>query len=317
LWQNDDIAHTETANSRSTVDVMVISSSARTQPLRAEAPEAFPSKEPPAGSRRSLPVFAAVGCVLAFLFTYGVFVVTAGGQRAEDTILRNAQSASRLGQDSSATLLQGTDVATVILLAAGLVVLIAAIRRRYVLGLVSLVALGVSLLATDVLKTSVLARPDLGNEGRAWHNSFPSGHASAAMACVLAVALVVPRRGRPFVVVPGAIAVAWVSSSTITLAWHRLSDTVGGTLLVTAIFALAAAGLAWRSSGRLPTPSWGTVALALLVPTIISFAGFVVLTELTALDTAVALASLSAVAVSGFALWFLRGVDVGGPRHAA
>lgn len=296
---------------------MVISSSARTQPLWTPTPQDFPAKEPRTGSRRGLAALAAVGCAIAFLFTYGIFVFTAGGQRAEDAILHNAQSAARLGQDSSATLLQGADVATVILLSAGLIVIIAGMRRQFVLGLVSLAALGVSLLATDFLKTSVLVRPDLGNEGRAWHNSFPSGHASAAMACVLALALVVPRRGRPFVLVPGAIAVAWVSSSTITLAWHRLSDTIGGTMLVTAIFALAAAGFAWKSSDRGRGLSWGVGVLALVVPTLISFACFVVLTELAALDTAVALASLSAVGVSGFALWFLGGVDVGWPRHAA
>jgi hypothetical protein len=55
------------------------------------------------------------------------------------------------------------------------------------------------------------------------------------MAVVLALTLVVPRRARPFVMVPGALGVAWVASATIALGWHRLSDTVGGCLLVAAV----------------------------------------------------------------------------------
>jgi membrane-associated phospholipid phosphatase len=296
---------------------MVISTSARTQPLRTGTPDVVPERAPAPGSRGVLAAVASAGCVIAFLFTYGVFVFTAGGQRAEDTIVRNAQSANRLGADSSATLLQSLDVRVVIGLTVVLVVVIAAARRRAVLGVVSVAALGVSLLVTNLLKTSVLVRPDLAKDGSAWHNSFPSGHAGVAMASLLAVALVLPRRVRPFVVLPGSLAVAWVVASTVTLAWHRLSDTLGGTMLVTAIFALAAAVLTQRSSDRGESPRWGSVALALLLPTLISFACFGVLTALTALDVAVALASVSAVAMCGFSLWYLRGTDFAKPRHAA
>jgi membrane-associated phospholipid phosphatase len=317
LWRNDDIARTETANWRSTVEAMVITASARTQPLRTATPDAAPEKALEKGTKGVLAAVASAGCVIAFLFTYGVFVFTAGGQRAEDAIVRNAQSANRLGAAPSATLLQSLDVRVVIGLAVVLVAVIALARRRVVLGVVSVAALGVSLLAANLLKTSILVRPDLANDGSGWHNSFPSGHASVAMACLLAVALVLPRRVRPFVVVPGSLAVAWVVSSTVTLAWHRLSDTLGGTMLVTAVFALAAAVLAQRSSDRSASPRWGSVALALLLPTLISFACFGVLTALVALDIAVALSSVSAVAMCGFSLWYLRGTDFAKPRHAA
>jgi membrane-associated phospholipid phosphatase len=73
--------------------------------------------------------------------------------------------------------------------------------------------------------------------------SWPSGHASAAMAFVWCALLVSPPRFRGTV---GALGVAFlvaVALSLLILAWHMPSDVIGGYLLATLWAALAVAGL--------------------------------------------------------------------------
>jgi len=78
--------------------------------------------------------------------------------------------------------------------------------------------------------------------------SWPSGHATAAMALALCAVLVAPRRLRPFVAVPAAAYVLAVSVALLVLAWHMPSDVLGGLLLASLWMALAVAAL--RASER-------------------------------------------------------------------
>jgi len=64
--------------------------------------------------------------------------------------------------------------------------------------------------------------------------SFPSGHATAAMALAFAAVLVAPAAWRPVVAVCGAIFALAVSESIMLLAWHFPSDVAGGFLVATA-----------------------------------------------------------------------------------
>lgn len=73
--------------------------------------------------------------------------------------------------------------------------------------------------------------------------SWPSGHATAAMALALCAVLVAPRRLRPSVAALGAMFVAGVGLSLLILAWHLPSDVLGGYLLGLLWMALALAGL--------------------------------------------------------------------------
>jgi membrane-associated phospholipid phosphatase len=87
--------------------------------------------------------------------------------------------------------------------------------------------------------------------------SWPSGHATAALALVLCVVLVAPARLRPLVAVLGALFAAAVGVALLILAWHMPSDVLGGYLLATlwgvlAVAALRAAERRWPS--RPPTP---------------------------------------------------------------
>jgi membrane-associated phospholipid phosphatase len=73
--------------------------------------------------------------------------------------------------------------------------------------------------------------------------SWPSGHATAAVALVLCAVLVAPMWLRPAVAaLGGAFAVA-VGCSLLILAWHMPSDVLGGYLVASLWMALAVAGL--------------------------------------------------------------------------
>src|SRR4051794_27182450 len=78
--------------------------------------------------------------------------------------------------------------------------------------------------------------------------SWPSGHATAAMALALCAVLVAPRRLRPVVALLGAAYVLAASVALLVLAWHMPSDVVGGILVASLWMALAVAAL--RASER-------------------------------------------------------------------
>jgi membrane-associated phospholipid phosphatase len=73
--------------------------------------------------------------------------------------------------------------------------------------------------------------------------SWPSGHATAALALVLCAVLVAPVRLRPLVTGLGVAFAAAVGCSLLILAWHMPSDVIGGYLVASLWMALAVAGL--------------------------------------------------------------------------
>lgn len=73
--------------------------------------------------------------------------------------------------------------------------------------------------------------------------SWPSGHASAAMALVWCALLVAPARLRATIAVLGAAFLLAIAFSLLILAWHMPSDVIGGYLLATLWAALAVTGL--------------------------------------------------------------------------
>jgi membrane-associated phospholipid phosphatase len=80
--------------------------------------------------------------------------------------------------------------------------------------------------------------------------SWPSGHATAAMALAWCAVLVAPPARKLAVATIGAVTVAAVGCALLILAWHMPSDVLGGYLLATLWVALAVAALrAIGSSG--------------------------------------------------------------------
>lgn len=160
------------------------------------------------------------GSLLGFLFTYFALVWTSFGQKAENAAL----------PELSLQRSWASDVDMAIVVAAVLVVLIA--RKK---AFPPLLVLGGSVLLAQMLKIYVLVRPPLDDDAVLVHNSFPSGHTTAAVASVIAVTMAVPKRFALLVAVPGAIGAGAVAAETVSLGWHRFSDTLGAALLVSTV----------------------------------------------------------------------------------
>jgi membrane-associated phospholipid phosphatase len=266
-----------------------------------------------ATSRTAVLIASAAGFGLAFVAAYLLFVRTDAGRAVENGVVHSAQSAqSQSTVDWAAPLREVDLVAGLGAVAVGLVV-IALARRRFALGVTALLLLAAPLLVAQLLKLYVLDRPSTGDRlGVASHNSFPSGHVSAAMAVLLALAIVLPRRHRTLVLIVGGFGVAWVSAAAVALGWHRLSDTVGGCLLVAAVTCAGAAVVSARrpDGGRLPVLP---MLCALLAPFALVLAGFAVLSTATSAAAqfvaAMVLAGLSAMVVSALVAWPLCRVN--------
>ncbi|MEV4758807.1 phosphatase PAP2 family protein [Micromonospora sp. NPDC049559] len=199
----------------------------------------------------SRPLLVAAGCyLLALGLTSGVFLWTRAGQWLDGLLLPRAE---RGGGYEQRTVLVGPARAvldvfgspTVLAALLGSVLLVGLLGRRLVAGVVG-VGMVLGAVAVAGVAKSVLLRPDYQIESSTTHNSFPSGHVTAATALLMAFLLVLPGWARPWLAVPGAAAVSVVASATMIAGWHRFSDTLGGVLLGAVLCCLAAAALAAR-----------------------------------------------------------------------
>ncbi|MET8995492.1 phosphatase PAP2 family protein [Amycolatopsis sp. NPDC004169] len=265
-----------------------------------DAPSAArPAPVSRAASRTAVLAASAAGFALAFVAAYLLFVRTEAGRGVENGVVRSAQSAGTT-VDWAAPLRE-VDLVVVLGGVAVLIVVLSVVRRRVALAVPALVLLAAPLVVAQLLKLYVLDRPSTGDRfGVASHNSFPSGHVSAAMAVLVALAIVLPRRFRRPALVLGGFGVAWVSAAAVALGWHRLSDTVGGCLLVAAVTCAGAAVVSARrpDGDRIPLLPALTGFLA---PLALVLTGYAVLSTATSgaaqFVAALVLAALSSVAV--------------------
>jgi membrane-associated phospholipid phosphatase len=132
---------------------------------------------------------------------------------------------------------------------------VAVARDRPRIAVAVAAVMGLAPLTSEVLKP-LLAHPHvqigLGYIGPA---SWPSGHATAALALVLAAVLVAPPRLRALVAGIGAVFAVAVGCALLMLAWHMPSDVLGGYLVATfwtaiAVAALRAADRRWPPGAR-------------------------------------------------------------------
>ena len=167
-----------------------------------------------------------------------------------------------------------------LLLGAALVA-VALARGRPRIALAVPVVLAGSALTTQILKP-LLADPracDCVADARIAAASWPSGHATAAMALALCAVLVAPPRWRPTMAVFGAGVAVSVSYALLTLGWHYPSDVLGGYLVAAfwmagAIAALRAVGERWPArSGREAAVRWGAALAPAGIGAIVPLAG--------------------------------------------
>jgi membrane-associated phospholipid phosphatase len=200
---------------------------------------------------------AALGYLLALGLTCLVFVWTSTGQRLDAGLLPRAERGGGYEQQTvliepAKTVLSYFGDPTVLAILLGAVLVVGALGRRLWAAVAGVGVVLCSVCAASVIKLVTL-RPDLRVEGSTTHNSFPSGHVAAAMGLLLAFMLVLPSRARWWLAVPGAAGVSVVASATMIAGWHRFSDALGGVLLATVLFCLAATALTARHGGP-PAP---------------------------------------------------------------
>ncbi len=118
--------------------------------------------------------------------------------------------------------------------------------------------------------------------------SWPSGHATAAMALALTSVIAAPARLRPYVAALGGVFAIAVSYSFLTLEWHYPSDVLGG-FLVAAAWTLLAVAAVTASDVREPRGRPGAQAARTLSPR------EVLLPPALAVGAAIALVGLVAV----------------------
>ena len=244
-------------------------------------PVAAPARARVASARvvpRLVALVTAAAFVVAHAQTVRLFLGTAAGQRFDELALAGSEHGrGTLWQVAEPVL----DVVSVAFIAAAVVVVlvIAALRRAWGLGLQVAVLVAGANLTTQVLKHDVLERADLGVLTERPGNSLPSGHTTVAASVTVALLLVVPRRMRPLVALLGAAWTAATGVSTLVGQWHRPSDVLAALLVVGAwtglVVALTPRSAVDRTSGGTITT---TVGVVLLVLGALVGGGFVALT---------------------------------------
>jgi membrane-associated phospholipid phosphatase len=154
-------------------------------------------------------------------------------------------------------------------LAGALLIGLACAQGRARTGVIAAVVLIGANVTTQGLKSvaaSPRVHPRLGDQ-QLITESWPSGHATAAMSLVLVAIMVAPPSWRRMVAVLGALYAAWAGTSVMILGWHYPSDVAAAFLVATTWAAVGvaafAAGRSWHSGAG--TAAARHVGLALAV----------------------------------------------------
>ena len=191
----------------------------------------------------------AVVCAVGLWLTWRLAIVGVSVRRADVVALAGAGlegTGSRWGAYLWAVARPILSVVSIRFVVVVLVVacVLALYRKRFALAAQLVLLVGGANITTQLLKDG-LSRPDLGLRDSLL-NSWPSGHTTVAASVSAALALAVPRRLRPLVIVVGVVYTSATGVGTMIGGWHRASDVVGGLLVV-----LAWVGVVTALDGRL------------------------------------------------------------------
>ena len=133
-------------------------------------------------------------------------------------------------------------------------VIVALARGRGRVGVAILAVLICSAVTSESLKP-LLSHPrpqEWLGDGQISAASWPSGHATAAMALALCAVLAVPARWRPAAATGGGLFALAVAYAILVLGWHFPSDVIGGFLVAGLWTAVAVAAVARLDELRPP-----------------------------------------------------------------
>lgn len=161
-------------------------------------------------------------------YIFGVLNTT--GQRVEE----NALSASEFNTDPPAPLgLVSPGAIAIALVVIGLIALwVHGISRA----LISTLVPAAAIVASQLLKSEVLARPNLASF--VMENSFPSGHMTVFVALVGGAVFAAPKSLQALLSLGGAVLLGVVGWQLMAYGWHRPSDVLGALALGAGSFAV-------------------------------------------------------------------------------
>jgi membrane-associated phospholipid phosphatase len=189
-------------------------------------------------------VLAAIGVLVAYVF----FIRTDFG-RELDELAYEGRSVVRPRATRATDRLLRTISNTSLAFVGCAYMVIALARRRVRLAAAVAVAIGGSVVSSEVLK-DVLYRPVTDQPTSIPFNSYPSGHATVGMALALGLVLVVAHHWRWLASVIAAVVAVIFGTGVLTTGWHRPSDAIGAFLVCLAWFSATTAVLvAWRGRG--------------------------------------------------------------------
>jgi hypothetical protein len=215
-----------------------------------------------AGDRRADPVRApwrpflgaasalAAGGLLGLAATAFVALRTSAGLRLDETVL-DAVSSTALVDDMVHVDLRSLShwLIALLLLALGLLALLALVRLRFDLVLAAVIVVAGANPTTHFLQHDLFTRPGLSPEV----NGLPSQHMTVALSVALAALIVAPRAWRSVVAIGVSAAATLVGVSLVLGRWHRPSDVIAAVFVcvVWAAVGLLVAGLVRRRSPTL------------------------------------------------------------------
>lgn len=166
----------------------------------------------------ALAVVVALGLLLAVV---RVALQLATGQRWDDWALSTVFA----GNETRVTLLSALGYVSIgsVIAVAGASVALALVQGRLRLAIAALSIIVGANITTQLLKHSVLSRPDFGFSTL---NSLPSGHTTVVASGAAALIMVAPRTMRVVLIALGGFAVTLTGASTVVAGWHRPSDVI-------------------------------------------------------------------------------------------
>src|SRR3954470_52147 len=196
-----------------------------------------------------LALLGAFACLYGLLATGAIALLSSTAQAGDSAALGGFMSLNHGRATEAAVWLAHLCAPPTYGFFGAILVVVALARRRPRTALVVPVVLVGAEVTAQVLKP-LLATPRSSEwlESNIVAASWPSGHATAALALALCAVLVAPARLRPLVGLLGAGFAAAVAYAILVLAWHFPSDVLGG-FLVAAMWSLlaVAALLAWEA----------------------------------------------------------------------
>ena len=233
----------------------------------------------PLASRTRRVVGLAMGGLVVLVGAYVVLVLTRIGQAIGDSAYLSRLGEGRFLREFEKAFPTLVDVRVVVLVGVALLV-IGALRRRFLLGLAMSLGYAGAMLSAEVLKR-ILPRPDLAPAfesllgAKDAMNSFPSGHTTMATATSLGVMMLVSVRARPWVAIGGMAFTTAMATSVVSAGWHRPSDAIGGVGLALCWMGCATAWIMHRRASIVIVPRsvrvvpW--VGLAFVAATLVVF----------------------------------------------